>query len=134
MFDRFLSRKAGLMLLRNTIVSCGVFAISIGTLFVLVEFMNADEVLAAAIGFLLANSIHYALGRAWIFCGTERHIATGYVYFLASGGLGFAITVGLYAALLEFTPINYLVARVLVSVIAGPAMFTFNATINFRRL
>lgn len=122
------------MLLRNTIVSTGVFAISIGTLFALVEFLNADEVLAAAIGFLLANSIHYALGRAWIFHGTSRHFASGYAYFLVSGGLGFAITVGLYAALLEFTPINYLVARVLVSVIAGLAMFTFNATINFRRL
>lgn len=131
---RLLSRKAAAMLWRNTVVSVLVFGVSITLLWVLVEFLGMDEVLAAAIGFAAANSLHYALGRAWIFRGTERKLATGYVYFLASGGLGLAVTVGLYAALLRHTPMDYLVARVLVSVFAGLIMFALNATLNFRRL
>lgn len=131
---RLFSRKAAAMLGRNTVVSCLVFGISIALLWVLVEFLGMDEVVAAAIGFIAANSLHYALGRIWIFRGTHRTIALGYVYFLASGGLGLAVTVGLYAALLHYTPLDYLVARVLVSVFAGLIMFGFNATLNFRRL
>ena len=40
----------------------------------------------------------------------------------------------LFAALLRWTPINYLVARTLVSVVAGLAVFLLNAILNFRRL
>lgn len=122
------------MLWRNTVVSCLVFGVSIASLWVLVEFLGMKEVVAAAIGFVAANSLHYALGRSWIFRGTDRAIASGYVYFLASGGLGLAVTVGLFAALLRYTPMNYLVARALVSVFAGLIMFALNALLNFRRL
>src|SRR3546814_13669907 len=74
---------------------------------------------AAAIGFLVSNSLHYAPGRSWIFRGTDRKIHTGYLIFLINAGLGMAITVILLAALLQWTPIHYLVARVIVSLFAG---------------
>ena len=122
------------MLVRNTIASTGIFAISIGTLWVLVQWAAMAEVPAAAIGFLIAQTVHYFLGRTWIFRGTDRSVGTGYAIFLANAGLGIAITVSMYAALLEYTGLNYLVARVIVSVFAGLAMFVLNATLNFRRV
>lgn len=131
---RLFSRKAFLMLVRNTVVSCFVFALSVALLWLLVEWFHINELLAASIGFITANTLHYALGRAWIFRGTERAVTSGYIYFLASGGLGLAVTMGLYAALLQWTSMNYLIARVLVSVFAGLAMFALNAIFNFRRL
>lgn len=131
---RLFSRKAAAMLWRNTVVSTLVFGISVGLLWVLVEFFGMSEVAAAAIGFVTANSLHYALGRAWIFRGTDRAIASGYLYFFFNGGLGLAITVGLYALLLQYTPIDYLVGRIVVSVFAGLVMFALNALLNFRRL
>lgn len=134
LLERLFSRKAAAMLWRNTVVSCLVFGVSITLLWVLVEFFGFQQVVAAGIGFVVANSLHYALGRTWIFRGTDRAIASGYVYFLANGGLGLAVTVGLFAALLRYTPMNYLVARVLVSVLAGLVMFALNAVLNFRRL
>jgi hypothetical protein len=48
--------------------------------------------------------------------------------------IGLLITVGLFAALIRWTPIHYLVARVLVSVFAGLTVFLLNAVLNFRRL
>jgi hypothetical protein len=40
----------------------------------------------------------------------------------------------MFDALVRYTPINYLIARIIVSVFAGLAMFLLNAILNFRRL
>ena len=40
----------------------------------------------------------------------------------------------LYAAILEFTAIHYLVARVIVSLVAGLMVFVLNAVFNFRQI
>ena len=131
---RLWSFHAGAMLWRNTVVSCAAFVVGLGVLWALVEFARMDEVAAAAIGFVVANSLHYLLGRAWIFRGTERGRASGYALFLINAGVGLALTVGLYAAVLEFTAINYLVARAIVSLVAGLVVFVLNAVFNFRQI
>ncbi|WOF44441.1 GtrA family protein [Sphingopyxis indica] len=131
---RLLTRRVGRMLVRNSIVSSFVFLIGLGLLWVLVQHFGMKAVPAAAIGFLVSNSLHYALGRSWIFRGTDRKIHTGYLIFLINAGLGLAITVILFAALLQWTPIHYLVARVIVSLFAGLAMFVLNAVVNFRQV
>lgn len=131
---RLLSRKAGAMLARNTVVSCFAFAFDLALLWALVRWAGIGELPAAAIGFVAANTLHYALGRSWIFRGTERAVASGYVYFLVNAVIGLGVTMALYAAFLRFTGLNYLVARVIVSVFAGLAVFVLNAVLNFRRL
>ena len=93
-----------------------------------------DKVLAAALAFIAANSLHYLFGRSWIFSGTDRSFGSGYVYFLINAVIGLVITVTLFAALIRWTPINYLVGRTLVSLVAGLAVFLLNAVLNFRRL
>ena len=122
------------MLMRNTVVSTLVFGVGLLLLWALVELGNVDEVLAAGIGFLTANSIHYVLGRGWIFRGTDRAVTSGYALFLVNGGVGLGLTMAIYAALLQLTALDYLVARVLVSVVVGLVMFVFNAVWNFRVL
>ena len=131
---RLWSRKAAILLARNTAVSCLVFAIGLTVLWALVELWGVDKLVAAAVGFLVSNTIHYAFGRAWIYRGTEREVASGYAYFLINAGIGLVITIALFAAFLRWTSIHYLVARVVVSLFAGLAMFLLNATLNFKRL
>ena len=134
MLKRFWTRRAGGMLWRNTVVSTAVFLLGLVVLWVMVEQAGVDPVVATGLSFLIANSIHYVFGRAWIFAGTERRISTGYALFLGNAMVGFAITVGLFWLLTEFTPMNYLVARVVVSVFAGLAIFALNAVITFRQV
>ncbi len=122
------------MLWRNTIVSTGVFLVGLAILWLLVEQAEVDPVLATAISFIVANSIHYVFGRAWIFAGTQRRVSTGYLLFLGNAVVGLFVTIGLFWALITFTPMNYLIARVIVSVFAGLAVFALNASFNFRRL
>jgi putative flippase GtrA len=131
---RFLSLKAAAMLGRNTLVSCLTFLIGILLLWLLVEQGGMAKVPAVALSFLIGTSIHYVLGRTWIFKGTDRAVASGYAYFLVNAGIGLVLTTTLFAAMISWTRIHYLVARILVSVVAGLVMFLLNATLNFRRL
>lgn len=131
---RLWSRNAAVLLGRNTVVSTAVFLLGLALLWLLVEFGGADKVVATAATFLIANSLHYALGRTWIYRGTERGVVPGYGIFLVNAVLGLAVTVALFDAFLRYTSVHYLVARVLVSVVAGLMMFLLNATLNFRRL
>jgi putative flippase GtrA len=100
----------------------------------LVELLGINKVFAAGVSFLGATSLHYVFGRTWVFRGTERGLVTGYGYFLVNAGIGLILTVALFAALISWTPVNYLIARVIVSVLAGFVMFLLNAMINFREL
>lgn len=131
---RLLSLRVAAMLWRNTVVSCSVFVLGLCVLYALVDGLGFPEVPAAGIGFLVANSLHYVLGRTWIFRGTERAAGSGYALFLLNAGVGLAVTMALYAALLVFTPLNYIVARILVSLFAGLVVFVLNAVFNFRRV
>jgi putative flippase GtrA len=131
---RLISRKAGWMLARNTVVSCGVFAFDLALLWALVALLGMGKLLAAAIAFIAANTVHYIFGRTWIFRGTERPVASGYVYFLVNAAIGLAITLVLFAAMIRWVPIHYLISRTLVSVVAGLSVFLLNAVLNFRRL
>ena len=132
--ERLFSRNAAMLLARNTVVSCLVFAVGLALLWALVEFGGMNKLVAAALGFLASNSIHYAFGRAWIYRGTERGLASGYGYFLINAGIGLVITIALFAAFLRWTSMHYLVARIVVSVFAGLTMFLLNAMLNFKRL
>ncbi len=123
-----------MLLARNTLVSCAVFGFGLALLWALVELGGMNKLVAAALGFLASNSLHYAFGRAWIYRGTERGLASGYGYFLINAAVGLVITVALFAAFLRWTPIHYLVARIIVSIFAGLAMFLLNAMLNFKRL
>lgn len=131
---RLWSRKAALLLGRNTVVSTFVFLLGLVLLWLLVEFAHIDKVLAAGATFLIASSLHYVLGRVWIFRGTERGVLPGYGFFLLNALIGLAITVGLFALFIRYTNVHYLAARVLVSVVAGLVMFLLNAVLNFRKL
>jgi putative flippase GtrA len=130
---RLFSRRSAVLLGRNTVVGTGVFLLGLALLWLAVERFGMAKVPAAALSFLVANSIHYAFGRTWIYRGTERRIVSGYGYFLINAIVGLAITVGLFAAFVELG-LHYLLARVVASIFAGLALFVLNATLNFRSL
>jgi putative flippase GtrA len=132
--ERLWSRNAAVLLARNTAVSIFVFLLGLGLLWILVEWGGMAKLPAAAIGFICAHTLHYALGRSWIYRGTERRVVPGFAFFLANGLVGLGITLMLFEAFLRFTSVHYLAARVLVSVVAGLVMFLSNAILNFRRL
>jgi putative flippase GtrA len=131
---RLWSRNAAVLLGRNTVVSVFMFLLGLTLLWLLVEYGGVDTILATGLTFLIATSLHYGLGRTWIYRGTERKVLPGYGLFLANAMMGLIVTVALFSLLTKLTPLHYLAARTLVSVIAGLAMFLSNAILNFKRL
>lgn len=128
------SRATGAMLVRNTAISCLIFAINIALLYALVERGGMSPLPAAVLAFIVANSFQYVLARKWVFRGTDRGVASGYAYALINAGLGLAVTIALYAVVIRFTAIDYMTGRVLVSLVAGLVVFVLNATFNFGRI
>ena len=133
LYDRLFSRRGAVLLARNTVVSTFVFLLGMALLWLMVERLGVAKVPAAALSFLFSNSIHYVFGRTWIYRGTERKVAAGYAFFIINALLGLGVTVGLFAAFIEFG-LHYLLARVVASIFAGLALFVLNAVLNFRSL
>ncbi|MHA7818063.1 MAG: GtrA family protein [Erythrobacter sp.] len=134
MLKRFWNRRAGGMLWRNTVVSTSVFLGGLALLWVMVEWGRVDATLATGVTFILSTSVHYIFGRSWIFAGSQRKLASGYAFFFVNAAVGLLLTVGLFWLMTEYTPINYIVVRIIVSVCAGLAVFWLNAVFNFRQL
>jgi len=119
---------------RDGSVSCVTFALGLVLMWVFVEFANVEEAVAAAVSFVAVHSLHYAFARAWVFRGTTRGLAQGYGYFVANAGVGLVTMVLLFTALTHWTPMHYLLARTLASIVAGSIIFVLNAVFNFKRV
>ena len=128
---RLFSGRVAAMFARNTIVSCVAFGFDLALLWGLVEGLAMGKLLAATLAFIIAVSLHYALGRIWIFPDSERGITAGYVYFLINSTIGLVVTIALFAAFMALG-LHYLVARIVASVFAGLTVFLLNAILNFR--
>jgi putative flippase GtrA len=120
--------------MRDAAVSFLTFAFGLGIMWVLVESANMNQAVAAAGSFVAGNSLHYALARSWVFRGTTRGFTQGYGYFLASSAIGLVIMVLVFTALSRWTPVHYLLARALASLVAGSIIFVLNAVFNFKRV
>lgn len=132
--SRIAESRGARLFARNTVASFFAFALDVTLLWCLVEWVGIGYIPAAAIAFLIAMTLHYVLSRIWVFRGTERGIAKGYMYFMVNTGIGLVITLGVFAALISFTGLYYLLARVLASVAAGIVVFFLNAIFNFKEL
>jgi putative flippase GtrA len=131
---RIISGRSANMLLRNTVVSCAAFALGLAVLWMLVQKLGMNSYLAVAFSFFTANSIHYVIGRIWIFPGSDRKLGSGYIYFFVNAALGLVANIALFALFTELGEMNYLVARIVASLFAGLAMFASNALFNFKAI
>lgn len=132
--ERLLSRSTGRLLFRDATASSFAFSLGLCLMWALVDLLSLDRVAAAAISFVAANALHYLFAQTWIYHGTRRPWREGYGYFLVTAGAGLPLTIVLFAALVRWTPMHYLVARTLVSVFSGLMMFILNASLNFKKV
>lgn len=119
---------------RNTVVSTGAFLLDLLILWGLVEIAGFPRVPAAVLAFFVPMSIFYILERIWVFPGTDRGVAKGFVYFMVNIGIGFVVMLGVFWALLLLTDLHYLIARVAASVVSGIVVFFLNGIYNFEEL
>jgi len=132
--EKIVESRQAKMLGRNTVASIITFTLDLAILWALVELAGLPHVPAAVLSFVLPMVLFYTLQRTWVFPNTNRGVASGFVYFMINVGVGFAAMLATFWALLEFTPIHYLIARVLASVVNGIVIFVLNGMFNFKQL
>ena len=119
---------------RNTVASTAAFLLDLLILWCLVELVGFPRISAAVISFLIPMALFYVLERVWVFPGSERGLASGFVYFMFNIGIGFLVMLAIFWALLQFTGIHYLIARVIASAVSGIVIFFLNGIFNFKEL
>ena len=119
---------------RNTVASTIAFLLDLAILWSLVELAEFPRVPAAVIAFVIPMIVFYIIEREWVFPGTTRGVASGFVYFAINIGIGFAVMLAAYWSLLLLTDIHYLIARVAASVVSGIVIFVLNGVFNFKQL
>ncbi len=119
---------------RNTVASTIAFLLDLLILWGLVELLAVPHVLAAVVAFLVPMVVFYLLSRWWVFPGTNRGVASGFVYFMGNVGIGFVVMLAVFWALLQFTELFYLIARVAASIVSGIVIFLLNGFLNFKQL
>jgi putative flippase GtrA len=119
---------------RNTVASTIAFALDLIILWSLVELLETPRVLAAVIAFIVPMTLFYVLSREWVFPGTNRGVAAGYIFFLVNIGIGFVVMLAVFIALINLTDAHYLVARVAGSIVSGILIFFLNGIFNFKQL
>lgn len=132
--ERLVNRRGSILYIKNAVASTASFLFDLLLISLMIERWGWNKLLAVCVGFILANALHYLLARAWIFRGSLRGIASGYIYFLGNSLLGLGIILALFAFLADGLGVPYLIARVIASLCAGTIVFILNATINFRQL
>jgi putative flippase GtrA len=92
-------------------------AVDFLTTIILVKFFGCWYVLGSAIGTIAGGVTHFSMGRHWVFEATDgkihsqalKYFLVWAVYLLISTGLVFFIT--------NYSGINYIISKILVSVL-----------------
>lgn len=130
-----LGGKAGLhttQFLRYSSASSVTFLLDLALLWILIDFVHIQYLIAAAVSFSVATPLNYVFSRSWAFKGTGRHPATGSLYFLMIAGIGLILVVTLMALCVEILHFNYLVSRILVAGFVGLWNFLMNKCVNLK--
>ncbi len=118
--------------LRYTCVGGGTFTLDLSMLCLFTEIFDLPTVFSAGLAFLIAVSLNYFISRKIVFKGTSREIKQGYIGFLIIAGTGLVIVSGGMYLMVDRFRWQYLISRILVSLITGVWNYLLNLHINFK--
>jgi putative flippase GtrA len=117
---------------RYTAVGGSTFLFDLSLLWVQIEKFHVYYLHAAVSSFLIAVSVNYLLSRRWVFKGSARRLAAGYLYFFKTAVAG-ALTTGFLMWLFSTTTNgNYLLIRIIIAAIIGIGNYLIHLYLNFR--
>ncbi len=117
--------------LRYTSVGVSTFALDLALLFVLIDVLGVQYLVATACAFVVAVTLNYILSRHVVFFQTDRSHTQGYVGFIVVALIGLALIVGFMELLVGTWGVHYIIARVAVATIVGIWNYLINLYITF---
>jgi len=117
---------------RYTAVGVSTFLFDLSLLWTQIEVIHVNYLHAAISSFLIAVSVNYFLSRRWVFKGSARRLATGYLYFFKTAVAGAVTTGFLMWAFCSATNGPYLLIRIVIAGIIGMGNYLIHLYLNFR--
>lgn len=117
---------------KYSLVGVGTFAFDLVLLAILIDLVSLNPVFSAAIAFLIAVSINYALSRHFVFKGTARSLGDGYAHFVLIAIAGLLLVIGGMYMLVTIFTWHYASARLLVAALTGFWNYIMNLFVNFK--
>ncbi|MFH0996472.1 MAG: GtrA family protein [Pseudomonadota bacterium] len=117
---------------RYTAVGCLTFLFDLLLLWIQIEKFHVYYLYAAVSSFLIAVSVNYILSRRWVFKGSARRLAAGYLYFFKTAVAGALTTGFLMWMFCHSTNESYLPIRVIIAGIIGMGNYLIHLFLNFR--
>jgi putative flippase GtrA len=106
------------------------FLIDLGLLWLFLDVLQIELLIATAFSFLIAVSINYVSNRRWVFKGTRRSIAEGYINFVSIALLGLVLIVGLMWFFVHKLDMDIVLARIITALFVGIWNFVMNKKFN----
>ncbi len=118
--------------LRYACVGGSTFAFDLLVLYLVTTYAGVTYYLATPGAFLVAVSCNYFISRRFVFRGTKRGHAPGYVYFIGMALIGAGVTTLGVTFMVTYTGLYFLYARILVALVVGTANYFGNLVLNFK--
>ena len=111
--------------IRYLVASSSTLLLDLFLLGFLTEFFGVYYLVSVGFSYTVSTTINYFINWKWGFKETKRHVAVGYVLFLAFGIIGLWIFV-------DIAGLHYSLSRIIVAIIEGAILFVLNSTFTFR--
>jgi len=118
--------------LRYTSIGVSTFLLDLLLLFVLIDALQVQYLIATAGAFLVAASLNYGLSRHFVFKKTTQGFVRGYFYFLKWALMGMAFTALLMWVVTEHTSMSVYMSRIVIAGCVGMMTYLGNLYYNFR--
>lgn len=117
---------------KYALVGICAFTLDMTLLYIFIEELNWNYIMATGLAFLISVTCHHAVSRKYVFHdSTESHAAT-YGKFLLIAASGLIITTTAIAAFVELFHWNLFSSRFLIAGIVGIWSFSMNFFLNFK--
>ncbi|MBP6881491.1 MAG: GtrA family protein [Candidatus Pacebacteria bacterium] len=113
-------------------IGISTFLLDLCLLWIFIEVLEINYLIAAGVAFLIAVSINYVLSRRYVFRDTLRSVGAGYLNFLIIAGFGLLLVVGGMYVLVEFLALTAFLARVVIAAVTGLWNYLMNLYVNFK--
>lgn len=111
---------------RYTSVGVATFSFDLVLLFIFIDFLGIQYLVATAIAFIISVSINFALNRVVAFRETERSVPVSYIGFLGIGTLALLVIMVFMYLAVDVFQLNYLFSRVFVATLVGFCNYLIN--------
>jgi len=118
--------------LKYSFVGVSTFLFDLLFLFLLIDVLLVNYIVATGLAFLVAVSINYCISRKYVFKGTVRPFKIGYIIFISSSLLSLLIIISCMYVMVEILAFNYLVSRISIAGITGFGNYVLNLVVNFK--